>query len=99
MASPAPAASSTPADKPATPGLKRALGLWGLILYGIIVIQPVAPMSPYGAVSTRAYGHVVTAMLLAMIAMACTAFSYGRMARVYPSAGSAYTYVSREIHP
>jgi amino acid transporter len=25
--------------------------------------------------------------------------SYGRMARVYPSAGSAYTYVGRELHP
>jgi amino acid transporter len=92
------AAASTSAPH-APGGLKRALGLWGLILYGIIVIQPVAPMSPYGAVSTRAHGHVVTAMMLAMVAMACTAFSYGRMARVYPSAGSAYTYVSREIHP
>jgi amino acid transporter len=80
-------------------GLKRSLGLWGLILYGIIVIQPVAPLSPYGTVSTRAHGHVVTAMLLTMVAIACTGLSYGRMARVYPSAGSAYTYVSREIHP
>jgi putrescine importer len=99
MASPAPASSSPSASAPASPGLKRSLTLWGLILYGIIVIQPVAPMSPFGAVSNRAQGHVVTAMLLAMVAMACTAFAYGRMARVYPSAGSAYTYVSREIHP
>lgn len=98
MASPAPV-SPTANPTSTQPALKRALTLWGLILYGIIVIQPVAPMSPYGAVSTRAYGHVVTAMLLAMIAMACTAFAYGRMARVYPSAGSAYTYVSKEIHP
>ena len=98
MASPAPV--SREANPTSTqPTLKRALTLWGLILYGIIVIQPVAPMSPYGAVSTRAFGHVVTAMLLAMVAMACTAFAYGRMARVYPSAGSAYTYVSKEIHP
>jgi amino acid transporter len=97
MASPAPVSSSAPPSQ--SPGLKRTLTLWGLILYGIIVIQPVAPMSPFGAVSNRAHGHVVTAMLLAMVAMACTAFGYGRMARAYPSAGSAYTYVSREIHP
>ena len=97
MASPAPA--SPPAKSSPQPGLKRSLTLWGLILYGIIVIQPVAPMSPFGAVSNRAQGHVVTAMLLAMVAMACTAFSYGRMARAYPSAGSAYTFVSREVHP
>jgi amino acid transporter len=34
-----------------------------------------------------------------MVAMLFTAFSYGKMASVYPSAGSAYTYVSRELHP
>jgi putrescine importer len=82
-----------------TPGLKRALGLWGLILYGIIVIQPTAAMSPYGLVSVKAHGHVVSCLLLVMVAMVFTALSYGRMARAYPSAGSAYTYVSEEIHP
>jgi putrescine importer len=34
-----------------------------------------------------------------MVAMVFTAMSYGRMARVYPSAGSAYTYVGRALHP
>jgi amino acid transporter len=38
-------------------------------------------------------------VLIAMFAMLLTALSYGRMARAYPSAGSAYTYVAREIHP
>jgi len=33
------------------------------------------------------------------VAMLFTAISYGRMARVYPSAGSAFTYVGREINP
>jgi amino acid transporter len=70
-----------------------------LILYGVIVIQPVAPMSPFGALSERGRGHVVTAILIAMIAMLFTGISYGRMARVYPSAGSAFTYVAQEIHP
>jgi len=28
-----------------------------------------------------------------------TAFSYGKMARAYPTAGSAYTFVGRELHP
>ncbi len=31
--------------------------------------------------------------------MLFTAISYGRMANAYPSAGSAYTYVGRELHP
>jgi amino acid transporter len=42
---------------------------------------------------------VVTTILIGMVAMLFTAISYGRMANAYPSAGSAYTYVSREIHP
>ncbi len=81
------------------PQLRRTLTLWDLLLYGIIVLQPVAPMSAFGALSDRGHGHVVTAILIAMVAMMCTAVSYGKMARVYPSAGSAFTYVAREIHP
>ena len=81
------------------PRLRRALGLWDLILYGMIVIQPTAPMPVYGIMSQRAHGHAVTTVLIAMVAMLFTAISYGRMARVYPSAGSAFTYVGSEIHP
>jgi amino acid transporter len=80
-------------------GLRRSLTLWDLILYGIIVIQPTAPMPAYGVFSNAGGGHVVTSILIAMVAMVFTAMSYGRMARVYPSAGSAYTYVGRELHP
>ena len=66
---------------------------------GIILVQPTAPMPLFGVVQQEARGHVVTTVLIAMVAMMFTAFSYGRMARVYPSAGSAYTYVGQEIHP
>jgi amino acid transporter len=83
----------------AAPGLRRTLTLWDLILYGVIVIQPVAPMSVFGVLSERGRGHVVTAILIAMVAMLFTGISYGRMARAYPSAGSAFTYVAQEIHP
>src|SRR6266403_5138373 len=89
----------TPVVAAAPPRLCRALTLWDLILYGMIVLQPVAPMSAFGALSDRGRGHVVTAILVAMVAMLFTAISYGRMAQVYPSAGSAFTYVAREIHP
>ena len=34
-----------------------------------------------------------------MFAMLLTAFSYGHMARLHPQAGSAFTYVGKEIHP
>jgi amino acid transporter len=81
------------------PTLKRSLKLWHLIVYGIVIIQPIAPMGIYGVVSNDARGHVVTTILIAMVAMLFTAVSYGRMARIYPSAGSAYTYVGREVNP
>jgi putrescine importer len=81
------------------PRLKRSLTLGDLVFYGIVLIQPVAPMGIFGVVSMEARGHVVTAILIGMVAMLLTAVSYGRMARVYPSAGSAFTYVGGELHP
>lgn len=79
--------------------LKRSLGLWDVVFIGIVMIQPTAPMPLFGVVSEQAKGHVVTTILIAMIGMMFTAISYGRMARAYPGAGSAYTYVGQEIHP
>ncbi len=84
---------------PAPVKLKRTLHLWDLIIIGIVIIQPIAPMGIYGVISNVARGHVVTTILIAMVAMLFTAVSYGKMARAYPSAGSAYTYVGQEIHP
>ena len=78
---------------------RRVLRLQDLILYGIIIIQPTAPMPIFGVVSQEARGHVVTAVLIAMVAMLFTSISYGRMARAYPSAGSAYAYVTNALHP
>lgn len=80
-------------------GLKRSLRFWDLVLYGIILIQPTAPMPSFGVIYQEARGHVVTAILLAMVAMLFTSISYGRMARVYPHGGSAFLYVGKEIHP
>ena len=81
------------------PHLNRTLTLWNLIIIGLVIVQPTAPMGIYGVISNKAHGHVVTTILLAMVAMLLTAISYGRMARAYPSAGSAYTYVGQELHP
>jgi putrescine importer len=74
------------------------LRFWDLVLYGIILIQPTAPMPSFGVIYHDAHGHVVTAILLAMVAMLFTSVSYGRMARVYPHGGSAFLYVGKEMH-
>ncbi|HEY6770310.1 MAG TPA: APC family permease [Candidatus Sulfotelmatobacter sp.] len=91
--------TASAASTSSAPRLRRTLTLWDLILYGVIVIQPVAPMSVFGVLSDRGHGHVVTTILIAMVAMLFTAISYGKMARAYPSAGSAFTYVGQEINP
>lgn len=90
---------ATSSAVPEQPSFRRVLRLRDLIFYGIIIIQPTAPMPVFGVVSQEARGHVVTAVLIAMVAMLFTAISYGRMARAFPSAGSAYSYVSSALHP
>jgi putrescine importer len=80
-------------------GLRRTLRFRDLVLYGIILIQPTAPMPVFGVIYAEARGHVVTAILFALVAMLFTAVSYGRMARAYPEGGSAFMYVGKELHP
>jgi putrescine importer len=79
--------------------LHRSLGLRELVFMGLIMIQPTAPMPLFGVVFNEARGHVVSAILVGMVGMMCTAYSYGMMARAHPSAGSAFTYVGQTLHP
>jgi putrescine importer len=58
----------------------------------------IACVGIYGLVTRMSGGHAVTAILLAMIAMTLTAVSYGRLATVYPTSGSAYTYVGKGLN-
>ncbi len=78
--------------------IRRVLTLTDLLIYGVIVIQPTAPLPSFGVVATVAHGHVATTILIGMFAMVLTAVSYGRMANAYPTAGSAYTYVGKELN-
>jgi putrescine importer len=84
---------------PAVPRLRRTLTLWDLIFYGIVLIQPIAPVPLYGVAQKLSDGHFVTIILIALFAMLITAVSYGRMGALYPTAGSAYTYVGKGLNP
>src|SRR5450755_5024878 len=77
------------------PKLKRVLSLWDLIYYGVILTSPIAVVPIFGEAQVLSHGHAIITLLAAMVAMTATAVSFGRMATVYPSAGSVYTYVSR----
>jgi putrescine importer len=81
------------------PHLRRVLSLWDLIVYGIVLVMPIAPVPLFGLAQQLSNGHAVSTILLAMVAMTLTAVSYGRMAALHPSAGSAYTYVRLSLNP
>ena len=87
--------STTAESVAAQPKLKRVLGLWDLVYYGVILTSPIAVVPMFGEAQVLSQGHAVVTLLAAMVAMTATAVSFGRMATVYPSAGSVYTYVSR----
>src|SRR5579863_8030868 len=89
----------TAAPAAAAPKLKRVLGLWDLVYYGVILTSPIAVVPMFGEAQVLSQGHAVVTLLAAMVAMTATAVSFGRMATVYPSAGSVYTYVSRAFNP
>jgi len=75
------------------------LGLGDLIFYGIVLVQPVGAVGPFGLANKMSLGHATLTILIALVAMMLTALSYGRMAGLYPAAGSAYTYVGRGLNP
>src|SRR6185295_7324868 len=83
----------------AQPHLKRVLTVWDLVYYGIILTSPIAAAPLFGSAQVLSNGHTVTTLLLGMVAMSVTAISFGRMAAVYPAAGSVYSYLSRFLNP
>src|SRR6476661_1168919 len=91
-------ATSSTASSSGPPTLRRVLGMRDLIFYGIVLIQPVGAVGPFGLANQQSSGHVTLTIIIALVAMMLTAISYGRMAGLYPAAGSAYTYVGRGLH-
>lgn len=83
-----------------TPALKRTLGLSGVVIIGIAWVTPLIVLATIGIIAQLSNGAAPTAYLVTLVAMLFTAYSYGRMASVhYRTAGSAYTYVGKEMGP
>lgn len=81
----------------ASPALTRTLRLPSLVLFGLAYLTPLIVLGIFGVIASETGGASASAYLLALIAMLFTANSYGRMAKAFPVAGSAYTYVRRTI--
>lgn len=82
-----------------TTTLARTLGLWAIVGLGLGYMTPTVVFDTFGIVSEETGGVVPTAYVFALVVMAFTAVSYGRMTQIFPSAGSAYTYTSATISP
>ncbi|MCZ7162500.1 Putrescine importer PuuP, partial [Salmonella enterica] len=60
---------------------------------------PMTVFSTYGVAAETTHGMIPAAYMIALAAMLFTAYSYGKMVKAYPAAGSAYTYTQKTISP
>ncbi|WP_026678736.1 APC family permease [Fictibacillus gelatini] len=79
--------------------LNRRLTLFSVVMIGLSIMAPATVFSTYGIASQITEGKVPAAYIVAAIALAFTAYSYGQMVRAYPTSGSSYTYVQQVFHP
>ncbi|UJH71509.1 APC family permease [Ornithinimicrobium sp. INDO-MA30-4] len=80
-----------------SPTLEKTLGLRGVVLFGLAYMTPIIVLGIFGVIAVASDGASAGAYSLALGAMLFTALSYGLMAKQYPVAGSAYTYVRRAL--
>ncbi|MFY0781886.1 APC family permease [Peribacillus simplex] len=78
--------------------LKRTLKLWQIVMMGLAYMTPMVVFDTFGIVSGITDGHVPTAYIVALVGMLFTAASYGKLVKVFPAAGSAYTYTQKAIN-
>lgn len=89
------AASEAAAKTQGTPGLS----VGSMVVYGLIMMVPVAPFAIYGNVFQASNGMPALSYLVAMCAMLFTVLSFGVMIRKWPSSGSIFTYTSKGMSP
>jgi putrescine importer len=77
--------------------LQKQLHLRSLVLFGLAYMTPIIVLGIFGVIAELSDGGSAGSYLLATVAMLFTALSYGLMARHFPVAGSAYTYVRKSL--
>lgn len=79
------------------PKLTAKLSLSSAVLFGIAYMSPAIVMLTFGVIASTSAGTTPTAYIFATLAMSITALSYGKMARIMPASGSAYTYARKML--
>jgi putrescine importer len=77
--------------------LEKTLGLRGVVMFGLAYMAPIIVLGIFGVIAVKSNGGSAGSYLLATVAMLFTALSYGLMAKHFPVAGSAYTYVRKSL--
>ena len=77
--------------------LKRSLGFFDLVAYGLAYMALIAPLTNLGFVWTASGGVVAGAYVVAAICMYFTAQSYATMSRIVPNAGSVYGFARHSL--
>lgn len=78
--------------------LKRTLGPFSVLLFGLAFLAPLIVFGTYGVISQASGNTTAMSYLVASIGVIFTALSYGRLVRVFPTAGSAYTYTRKMLN-
>lgn len=89
--------SHTAAPEHPSTGLVPRLSLASIVVFGLAYMAPGIVVSTFGVIAVASQGAAPTAYLVATVAMALTALSYGKLARAYPQSGSVYTYARKLI--
>ena len=79
--------------------LRRGMGLWDVVLYGVLFMVVIAPQSIFGGIQLNSHGMTPLVYIIGFVAILFTAMSYMRMSKRFPIAGSVYSYVQRGINP
>ncbi|MBQ6400700.1 MAG: APC family permease [Firmicutes bacterium] len=79
--------------------LKRTLSIPLLIGFGLAYLAPTVVFNYYGIWTVDTGGMYPLCLLITTVLMTITAYSYTRMVKAYPQAGSAYVYVNKSVQP
>ena len=79
--------------------LRRGMGLWDVVMYGVLFMVIIAPQSIFGSIQQNSHGMTPLVYIIGFVAIMFTAMSYMRMSGRFPIAGSVYSYVQRGINP
>ncbi len=73
---------------------KQTLTVFDMVVYGLIMMVPIAPVGIYGGVFQASGGMPALAYIVGFVAVLFSVLSFAIMIRHFPSSGSIFTYVS-----